>query len=145
MGSGGTRKPARAQRASRHVVPGSLRAAIDVQHAIRCSRRTSPRRHSLDPTDELDRRGITVLVKGARAEHGRILTTARVLADLDAKGHLFDDLDAAIAPARRHVDRQGPVDQRGAAQQWSWVPNVQESAWGVATCLIVSRARTVSR
>lgn len=65
--------------------------------------------------DDLDRRGIAVLIKGARAEHGRILSTAGVLADLDAKGHLFDDLDAAIAHARRHVDRQGHVDERGAA------------------------------
>ena len=65
--------------------------------------------------DELDRRGITVLIKGARAEHGRILTTAGVLAEVDAKGHLFDDLDAAIAHARRHVDRHGTVDEVGAA------------------------------
>ncbi len=65
--------------------------------------------------DELDRRGITVLIKGARAEHGRILTTAGVLAELDGKGHLFDDLDAAIAHARRHVDRHGTADEIGAA------------------------------
>ncbi len=65
--------------------------------------------------DELDRRGTTVLIKGARAEHGPILTTAGVLADLDARGHLFDDLDAAIAHARRHVDRQGRVEEIGAA------------------------------
>ncbi len=65
--------------------------------------------------DELDRRGITVLIKGARAEHGRILTTAGVLAELDARGHLFDDLDAAIAHARRHVDRQGHEHEAGAA------------------------------
>ncbi len=65
--------------------------------------------------DELGGRGITVLIKGARAEHGRILATAGILADLDAKGHLFDDLDAAITHARRHVDRSGLIDEAGAA------------------------------
>ena len=65
--------------------------------------------------DELNGRGIVVLVKGARAEHGRILATAGILADLDAKGHLFDDLDAAVTHARRHVRRSGLVDGAGAA------------------------------
>jgi sulfate permease, SulP family len=65
--------------------------------------------------DELEGRGITVLIKGARAEHGRILATAGILADLDAKGHLFDDLDAATTHARRHVDRSGLIDGVGAA------------------------------
>jgi SulP family sulfate permease len=65
--------------------------------------------------DELEGRKITVLIKGARAEHGRILATAGILADLDAKGHLFDDLDAAIAHARRHVNRSGLVNGAGAA------------------------------
>jgi SulP family sulfate permease len=65
--------------------------------------------------DDLGRRGITVLIKGARAEHGPILTTAGVVADLDSRGHLFDDLDAAIAHARHHVDRRGTLDGVGAA------------------------------
>ncbi len=64
---------------------------------------------------DLNERGITVLIKGARAEHGRILATAGILADLDSKGHLFDDLDAAIAHARRHVHRSGLIDGVGAA------------------------------
>jgi SulP family sulfate permease len=65
--------------------------------------------------DELEGRRITVLMKGARAEHGRILATAGVLADLDAKGHLFDDLDAAVTHARRHVQRLRPIAEAGAA------------------------------
>jgi SulP family sulfate permease len=65
--------------------------------------------------DELEGREITVLIKGARAEHGRILATAGILADLDARGHLFDDLDAAITHARRHVNRTGLIDGVGAA------------------------------
>ncbi len=63
--------------------------------------------------EELEGRGITVLVKGARPEHGAMLATAGVLADLDGRGHLFDDVDAAIAHARRHIDRSDLVD--GAA------------------------------
>jgi sulfate permease, SulP family len=65
--------------------------------------------------DELKGRQITVLIKGARAEHGRILATAGILADLDAKGHLFDDLDSAIAHARRHVHRSRLIGEAGAA------------------------------
>jgi SulP family sulfate permease len=64
---------------------------------------------------DLEQRGITVLVKGARAEHEPILTTAGVVADLDARGHIFDDLDAAITHARYHVDRQGTAEEIGAA------------------------------
>jgi SulP family sulfate permease len=62
----------------------------------------------------LEKRGISVLVKGPRAEHGRFLATAGILADLAAKGHIFDDLSSAIAHARRHIERHGLVDERGA-------------------------------
>jgi SulP family sulfate permease len=65
--------------------------------------------------DELEGREITVLIKGARAEHGRILATAGILADLDARDHLFDDLDAAVTHARRHVNRPGLIGGAGAA------------------------------
>jgi len=64
---------------------------------------------------DLEERGITVLIKGARAEHGRILATAGILADLHEKGHLFDDLDAAIVHAKRHVHHSGRMDDIGAA------------------------------
>lgn len=63
----------------------------------------------------LEARGITVLVKGARAEHDQILATAGVLAELEAHGHLFDDLPSAIAHACRHVERDGLIGHRGAA------------------------------
>jgi SulP family sulfate permease len=65
--------------------------------------------------DELEGRRITVLIKGARSEHGRILGTAGILADLDSKGHLFDDLATAIAHARRHVHRSRLLGEAGAA------------------------------
>jgi SulP family sulfate permease len=54
---------------------------------------------------ELEDRGITVLIKGLDDEHGRILSSAGVLARLDERHHVFDDLDATLAHARRHVDR----------------------------------------
>jgi PPOX class probable F420-dependent enzyme len=64
---------------------------------------------------DLEARGITVVVKGARAEHDQILSTARVLAQLEVRGHLFDDLPSAIARARRHVEHDGLIGRRGAA------------------------------
>ena len=64
---------------------------------------------------ELEDRGIVVLVKGARAEQGRILSTAGILTELDENGHFFDDLDAAIVHAKWHVHHRGRVDDVGAA------------------------------
>ena len=67
--------------------------------------------------EELERRGITVLFKGLDDEHGRILGTAGVLDLLVERHHVFDDLDAAVAHARRHVQRRHPSghEGRGAA------------------------------
>jgi SulP family sulfate permease len=65
--------------------------------------------------DDLERRGITVLMKGTRVEHGRILATAGLLAQLEASGHIFDDLGAAVAHARQHVSGCAVVDGTGAA------------------------------
>jgi SulP family sulfate permease len=58
----------------------------------------------------LETRGITVLLKGVRAEHDKILQGAGIMAEVAAKGHLFDDLGAAITHARRHAARVGLVD-----------------------------------
>lgn len=55
--------------------------------------------------EELERRGITVLLKGPRAEHLRILREVGAIDRLAHENHLFADLDAAIAHARTHVDR----------------------------------------
>ena len=65
--------------------------------------------------DDLRRRDITLLIKGVGAEHIDALTTAGVLADLSARGHLFDDLDAALAHARLHIEGDGLIGERGAA------------------------------
>jgi len=51
----------------------------------------------------LERRGITVLVKGIQERHLRVATRVGVIASLRHQKHLFDDLDAAIDHARTHV------------------------------------------
>jgi SulP family sulfate permease len=55
--------------------------------------------------EQLADRGITVLLKGANAEHTRLLTAVGTLAPVLAHGHVFEDLPAAVAHARKHVAR----------------------------------------
>jgi SulP family sulfate permease len=55
--------------------------------------------------DDLERRHITVLLKGPRPEHLRILRTVGAIARLGHENHLFTELDAAIDHARSHVHR----------------------------------------
>lgn len=55
--------------------------------------------------DELEQRGITVLIKGLRVEHLRILREVGAIDRLAHANHLFTDLDEAIAHARSHVAR----------------------------------------
>jgi len=54
---------------------------------------------------ELERRGITVLVKGIQPNHLAVATRVGVIASLRHQNHLFADLDAAVAHARSHVVR----------------------------------------
>ena len=54
----------------------------------------------------LERRGITVLVKGIQARHERLARTGGLSAALRHPNHLFDDLDAAVAHARSHIERE---------------------------------------
>lgn len=54
---------------------------------------------------DLEHRGITVLLKGPRPEHERVLRAVGALDRLASHRHLFTDLDAAIAHARTHVAR----------------------------------------
>ncbi len=54
---------------------------------------------------ELERRGITVLVKGLRPDHLKLATAVGVVSSLRHENHLFDDLDAAVEHARSHVLR----------------------------------------
>lgn len=64
---------------------------------------------------DLEHRHITVLLKGPRAEHERLLGAVGMLDRLATREHVFSDLSSAIAHARVHVTRadEGPVD-RGA-------------------------------
>ncbi len=54
---------------------------------------------------ELEDRGITVLLKGPRPEHLRVLAATGALSRLAHENHLFTDLDAALHHARSHVAR----------------------------------------
>jgi SulP family sulfate permease len=55
--------------------------------------------------DQLEARHVTVLVKGPRPEHRKVLEAVGTLDRLAHERHLFDDLDDAIAHARLHVTR----------------------------------------
>jgi SulP family sulfate permease len=52
---------------------------------------------------ELESRHITVLIKGPRPDHERVLTAVGALEHLAHERHLFHDLDDAIDHARAHV------------------------------------------
>jgi sulfate permease, SulP family len=58
---------------------------------------------------ELEGRGITVLLKGPRAEHVRVLAAVGALDRLAHRNHLFDDLPSAIEHARSHVARRATL------------------------------------
>jgi len=53
----------------------------------------------------LERRGITVLIKGIQPRHLRLATRVGVVASLRHQNHLFDALDDAVAHARSHITR----------------------------------------
>ncbi|SIT77085.1 SulP family inorganic anion transporter [Microbacterium sp. RU33B] len=53
----------------------------------------------------LERRGVTVLIKGIRSEHAVILERLGVIASLRARQHLFRELEPAIEHARSHIAR----------------------------------------
>jgi SulP family sulfate permease len=55
---------------------------------------------------ELEHRGITVLLKGPRPEHLRVLAATGALDRLAHENHVFDDLDAALAHAHTHLARR---------------------------------------
>lgn len=55
---------------------------------------------------QLERRGVTVLIKGVREGHVELFRTVGVLGSLRHQNHLFADLPAAITHARSHVLRE---------------------------------------
>ncbi|GAB2970787.1 MAG TPA: SulP family inorganic anion transporter [Actinotalea caeni] len=58
-----------------------------------------------DMITALDRRGVTVLVKGVQAHHLLVAGRAGMIAALRHPRHLFDDLADAVEHARSHVRR----------------------------------------
>jgi SulP family sulfate permease len=53
----------------------------------------------------LERRGVTVLVKGIQGRHLELATRVGVIASLRHRNHLFDDLASAVEHARSHTRR----------------------------------------
>jgi SulP family sulfate permease len=67
---------------------------------------------------DLERRHITVLLKGARPDHERLLRAVGALDRLASEQHLFVNLDDAVAHARLHAARSdhGPARRPPAGQ-----------------------------
>jgi SulP family sulfate permease len=63
--------------------------------------------------DALERRGITVLVKGIQPEHARMADSVGVVSALRHHRHRFDELEPAVAHARDHVRRNGVASDDG--------------------------------
>jgi len=59
-----------------------------------------------DIVQSLERRGVTVLIKGVRPGHEELFRTVGVLDSLRHHNHLFDGLPDAIAHARSHIRRE---------------------------------------
>ena len=57
--------------------------------------------------EELESRGITVIIKGVRPEHMALLENVGIVDALRHENHLIDSLDEAIAHARSHVAHAG--------------------------------------
>ncbi|MGB8651831.1 MAG: SulP family inorganic anion transporter [Mycobacteriales bacterium] len=55
--------------------------------------------------EQLTRRGITVLLKGASPEHTRLLAAVGTLEPVRARSHVFSELSDALAHAAEHVSR----------------------------------------
>lgn len=66
--------------------------------------------------EELEGRGITVLLKGPRPHHRRILAAVGALDRLAHQRHVFDHLDDALAHARSHVARDDQPDRPEASE-----------------------------
>lgn len=72
--------------------------------------------HALqDIVQSLERRGVTVLIKGVQPVHEDLFRTIGVLTSLRHHRHLFASLDAAVAHARSHVAREATPPVRPPA------------------------------
>ncbi|GAA3904093.1 SulP family inorganic anion transporter [Microbacterium invictum] len=59
-----------------------------------------------DIVQSLERRGVTVLIKGVQARHEDLMRTVGVLRSLRHANHLFAELPPAIEHARSHIRRE---------------------------------------
>ena len=55
--------------------------------------------------DDLRGRGVAVLIKGVKPAHADVLAAVGVLKELLDRGHVFNEMDDAIAHARKHLNR----------------------------------------
>jgi SulP family sulfate permease len=60
----------------------------------------------VDIVEQLEKQGITALIKGVQPGHIDLVRRVGVLDKLRHENHLFDNLDAAVAHARSHVARE---------------------------------------
>ena len=67
---------------------------------------------SREIADELEARGITVIIKGVQPEHMSLLTNVGVIDSLRHENHLIDSLDEAITHARTHIAQIPAGDTR---------------------------------
>lgn len=67
-----------------------------------------------DIVHSLERRGVTVLIKGVQPVHEELFRTVGVLDSLRHHNHLFTDLSAAVGHARSHVRRASAPPGTGA-------------------------------
>lgn len=73
----------------------------------------------------LERRGITVLVKGIQPRHLKLVTRVGVITSLRHRNHLFTDLDAAIEHARSHVTRAATAGGSTDAGDFGWTSAIR--------------------
>ena len=73
----------------------------------------------------LERRGITVLVKGIQPRHLKLVTRVGVIASLRHQNHLFTDLDAAIEHARSHVVRAAAAGGGTDVAGFGWTSTIR--------------------
>ncbi|HEY0258437.1 MAG TPA: SulP family inorganic anion transporter [Lacisediminihabitans sp.] len=63
---------------------------------------------------QLERRGVTVLIKGIQSQHLRLATRVGIISSLRHRKHLFTELPAAVEHARDHVRRTAAAEVRSA-------------------------------
>jgi SulP family sulfate permease len=81
----------------------------------------------------LERRGITVLVKGIQPRHFELAKRVGVLAALRHANHLFDDLDAAVEHARSHMLRSLAAEEAAVEAEERAVAEREMAAAAAAT------------